>query len=292
MSRYTYGLCPLSHCILIHDILISLAAVYLLGCQTVNEQMRADIPDLCWLDQETLIAADFHGEQLVKYTINSVTRTCTGQVLDSGYTIQSVSCSQGGLVFVTEWGVGQVKVRVYNMSTGHREVWDTNINSQSYNVLVSLGAEYIVLSAGNKTYVYNQDRVLLYSVTHDQVSLWFWQTYITETGVFWGTVHGGYQLLIMDLSTKDSKLSTEGIVRAQGVSGTRNGYVYVTELNRGDVGVYSADGMFMHRLHIDRPVGGGDLKFCGAISLSHTEDLIAFSTFDNTTPIAVYRTHP
>ena len=276
------------------SVLFSLVATYLLGCQKVNQQMGADITDLCWTDQETLIAADTDGKQLVKYTIDHVTRTCTGQVLDSGYKVYSVSCSQGGLVFTTEWTTGVVRVRVYNASTGHREVWDTSINSQFERVHVSLSAEYIILSTGNKSYVYNQDRALMYSVTHDQVLDWFHQTHVTETGVFWGTVHAGYKLLIMDLSTKDSKLSTEGIVRALGVSGTRNGYVYVTD-GGDDVGVYSADGTYLHHLHLDPPVGGGRPYESGAVGLSDTEDLFAFSTYDLTTPIvpiAVYRTHP
>ena len=243
------------------------------------------------MDQDTLIVADYDGKQVVKYTIDYVTRTCTGQVLDSGYRVWSVSCPQGGLVFATERTAGVVVVRIYRVSTGHREVWNTRINTQSGWVRVALGAEFLVLSAGNVSYVYNKDRVLLYNVTHHQVSGRFIQTYVTVTGVFWGTVWEGYKLLIMDLSTKDSKLSTESIVRARGVSGTSNGYVYVTDVNRADVGVYSADGAFLHRLNIDPPEGGGGLYWNGAVSLSPTEGLIAFSTGDDATPIVVYKTH-
>ena len=228
---------------------------------------------------------------MVKYTINSVTRTCTGQVLDSGYRVWSVGCSQGGLVFATEWTTGVVMVRIYNVSTGHREVWNTSINTNINRVHVSLSAEFIVLSAGNVSYVYNKDRVLLYNVTHHQVSYQFLQTYVTDTGVFWGTVFRIYKLLIMNLHTKDSKLSTEGIVRAYCVSGTRNGYVYITASNYVDVGVYSAEGTFLHLLQIDRPPGGGYLYFSGAVSLSPTEGLIAFSTLYGAAPIAVYKTH-
>ena len=227
----------------------------------------------------------------MKYTIDYVTRTCTGQVLDSGYRVGSVSCSQGGLVFATEWTTGVVMVRIYNVSTRHREVWNTSINTKSDRVHVSLSAEFLVLSAGNVSYVYNKDRVLLYNVAHHQVSGWFHQTYVTDTGVFWGTVWEGYKLLIMNLSTKDSKLSTEGIVMARGVSGTRNGYVYVTDWNQADVGVYSADGTYLNPLHIDRPSGGGSLVYSGAVSLSPTEALIAFSTWYGAAPIAVYKTH-
>ena len=236
--------------------------------------------------------ANIFGDRLVKYSINSVTRTCTRQVMDSGYMVSRVSCSQGGLVFVSEKTTGVVRVRIYSVSTGHKEVWDTNINSQSKDVQVSLSAEYIVLSAGNTSYVYNQTRALLYSVTHYQVSDRFLQTYVTETGVFWGTFSNWptYKLLTMDLSTKARRLSTEGIVSPRGVSGTRNAHVYVTDVIRGDVGVYSADGTFLHLLQIDKPPEGGGLFFGGAVSLSNTEDLVAFATWDDTTIIAVYRT--
>ena len=194
-------------------------------------------------------------------------------------------------MFVTDSTPGMVRVRVYNVTTGHREVWVTNISSQSRYVLVSFGAGFIVLSTGNKNYIYNKDRTLVYSVTHHLVSGYFLQTYFTETGVFWGTVSEEYKLLIMDLSTKDSKLSTEGIVGAYGVSGTRKGYVYVTDWNGAYVGVYSADGTYLHLLQIGPPVGGGGLYYSGAISLSNMEDLIAFGTGYETTPIAVYKTH-
>ena len=243
------------------------------------------------MDQDTLIAADYGRRQLVKYTIDYVTRTCTGQVLDSGYRVFTVSCSQGGLVFATELTTGVVMVRIYNVSTGHREVWDTRINTQSDRRHVSLSAEFLVLSADSVSYVYNKDRVLLYNVTHHQVSGWFHQTYVTDTGVFWGTVWEGDKLLLMNLSTKDSKLSTEGIIRAWAVSGTRNGYVYVTAENQADVGVYSADGTYLNPLQIDQPPGGGRLVYSGAVSLSPTEDLIAFGTWYDATPIAVYKTH-
>ena len=90
---------------------------------------------------------------------------------------------------------------------------------------------------------------------------------------------------------QDTLIAADYNVRAWGVSGTRDGYVYITASNWADVGVYSADGAFLHRLHIDPPAGGGGVFYNGAVSLSQTEDLIAFSTWQETTPIAVYKTH-
>ena len=56
---------------------------------------------------------------------------------------------------------------------------------------------------------------------------------------------------------QDTLIAADYNVRAWGVSGTRDGYVYITASNWADVGVYSADGAFLHRLHIDPPAGGG-----------------------------------
>ena len=77
-------------------------ASYLLDCQRVNDQMQQLIYDLCWKSKDTLIVGDWGLKQLVKYTIHTEARTCTGEVMDSGYQVQSLSCSQEGQVFVTE----------------------------------------------------------------------------------------------------------------------------------------------------------------------------------------------
>ena len=244
-----------------------------------------------------LILLNYDGRQLIKYTIDPLAKNCTSQVLETGYSPTSVSCSQSGQVFVTEQILGKerlVSVRIYNINTGHREVWNTNITARSRRVHVSFNAEYIVISSDNVTYVYNKDRVLLYSVTHDHMSGGFWQTYITETGVFWGRASRN-KLLIINLQTKDTKVSTEGIVTAFGVSGTSNGYVYVTDLNEAEVGVYLADGTFMHLLHIDLRGRGWLPVFSAALALSKTEDLIAFMSIKGLTnsqyALLVYRAH-
>ena len=231
----------------------------------------------------------------MKYTIDLLAKTCTSQVLDTGYYLNSVSCSQSGQVFGIEKILGKeglVSVWIYNINTGHREVWNTNITSQTRLAHVSFNANFIVISSGNISYVYNTDWVLLYSVTHDQVSGGFWQTYVTDTGVFWGTASRN-KLLIINLQTKDTKISTEGIASTGGVSGTSNGYVYVSGLN-GAVSVYLADGTFMHRLHIDPPEQGGFAYYSAALRLSNTEDLIAFSVQSRSLDrwyALVYRAH-
>ena len=265
-------------------------ASYILGCQKVNEEMTYIIFGLCWMDKDTLIVANYQGEKLVKYTINTAARTCTGEVMDSGYKAYHLSCSEDGKVYVTELESGNIIIRVYDENTGHKEVWDTKIQSENNRPVISLNNELIIISTGSLSYVFSKDRVFQYKLTHHQLSKYFRQTYLTDTGVFWGAeVNGGKGAFITNLLTNDTVISKD--VKTEAVAGTRKGYVYVTDYNRADVGVYSLNGTFLNHLQIDPPVGGGQLFYSGAVRLSDDEALIAFSTWNGETPIAVYKTH-
>ena len=242
------------------------------------------------MDKNTLIVGDRYGEHLVKYTIDTTAKTCTSQLMDSGYRVQSVTCSENGEVYVTEFVPGEVKVRVYNVNIGNSEVWSTNIQSPDGEVYLALDTQFIVISANSDSYVYNKNRIFKYKVTHVQVQSYFYQTYLTDTGKFLGTAWEGFKLLIMDLNTRSSKIITGGIAQPHSVSGTRNGYVYVTDMNFADAGVYSQNGTFLHFLRIDPPRTGGDLRYSAAVRIGQ-EDFVAFSTWNIAMPIAVYKVH-
>ena len=242
------------------------------------------------MDKNTLIVGDLYGENLVKYTIETTAKTCTGELMDSGYRVQTVTCSDNGKVYVTEYVPGEVKVRIYDINTGDSELWATNIFSTDGEVYLTLNTEFIVISSNSDTYVYNNKRVHQYNLTHVQVPNNFYQTYLTDTGIFLGTVWKGYKLLIMNLDTKYTQISNDGIFDANSVSGSRNGFVYVTDVNYLHVGVYSRNGMFLHFLDINSPRTGGHLRYSAAIRIRQKE-FIAFSTWNKTVPIAVYRLH-
>ena len=242
------------------------------------------------MDENTLIVGDLYGEHLVKYTINTTAKTCTGELIDSGYRVKSVSCSENGDVYVTEFVPGEVKVRIYNLKTGDSEVWSTNIQSPNGDVNLALNTKFIVISSVSDSYIYDKNRIFKYKVTHIQVQSYYFQTYLTDTGMFMGTVWEGFKLLIMNLNNKNSKIITGGIARPQSVSGTKNGYVYVTDANFADAGVYSRDGTFLHVLQIDQPRTGGKLIYSAGVRIRQ-EEFIAYSTWNKTVPIAVYRLH-
>ena len=63
-----------------------------------------------------------------------------------------MTCSYSMELFATEGTTCMVKVRVYDIGTGDKEVWITSIISQNRGACVSLNAEFI-------------DRVLHYKVT-------------------------------------------------------------------------------------------------------------------------------
>ena len=240
------------------------------------------------MDKDTLIVGDHIGQQLVKYTVNTAARTCKGEVMDSGYQPYSVSCSEDGKVYVTD-NVKRNILKIYDVKTGDKEEWEIKEKPEYYPI-ISMNNEFIVISSGRFSYVYDKDRVFLYKLTHHQVSQYLRTTYVTDTSVFWGAeANGGKGVVIMNLLTNDTKMSKE--FTPEGVAGTKKGYVYVTDSNRDDVGVYSRDGTFLNHLQIDPPVTAGILMFSGAVRLSDDDALIAFSNWIRDTPIAVYKTH-
>ena len=78
-----------------------------------------------------------------------------------------------------------VKVRFYDISTGDKEVSNTSIISQYRGACVSLIAESIVISADNKSYVYNKDRSLQYKVTHGELHVTSYRPMSLKVNLVW-----------------------------------------------------------------------------------------------------------
>ena len=267
----------------------SLVATYLMGCEKANEQMTHRIYDLCWVDEGMLIVADNRGGQLVKYNVNMRAKTCEGQLIESVHYVTSVSCSEGGKLFVSASTGTNVKILIYDVKTGQKHHWNTELHRNKMIVHISESRDFIVLSVGNQSYIFNNDRVPLYKFTFDVDFSYFRQTYVTKTGIFFGITYTTSVLLKLNLLTKESTICNKGNVQALGVSGTENEYVYVTYFENDEVGVYSPDGTFLNYLQIETPQRGGKLGHIGALKMSDDEDLIAFSTWIDTVPIAIYK---
>ena len=253
--------------------------------------MKTDILSLCWSDEDTLIVGDLHGKQLVKYTTNITEKYCEGVVMDTGYTMNGVSCTQDGKVYVTEYKPGNVTVRIYDVKSGYKEVWNTSINSKSGGVHIAVSDRFIVLSSDRDSHVFNINQTFQYKITHRLVSNYLIQTYISDDSFLWGIAFSGYKLLVLNLLTNNTRTSSVGIVEGDSISGARNGYVYVIDRKSADIGIYSQDGTFLHYLRIVLPDWARGFFYCAAFRSSEQEAHVAFTTQNNTLPIAIFKLH-
>ena len=262
-----------------------------MGCEKANEQMTHYIYDLCWVDGGMLIAADSRGGQLIKYTIDITTKTCAGEIIEYIPYMSSVSCSglgRGEVLVSANTETEEVNTIIYEVKTGQKHVWKTGIHESGY-LRNSESRDFIIISVNKENYFFNKLHNLLYKVTYDSDFSHFRQTYISNTGVFFGTTYPNHTLITMNQLTNKTIVNKKGIAKTLGVSGTRNGYVYVTAFNGADVAVYSPEGTFLNYLQINLPEAGGYLRFIGALKTSDNEALIAFSTWNDTVPVAIHK---
>ena len=261
-----------------------------MGCEMATKQMTHNIFNLCWVDEGMLIVADNGGGQLIKYNINITTKTCEGTLLDYVPFIYSISCSGEGQVLVsTNSGKEEVKIMIYDVKTGQKHMWNTGLYRKGRFVSNSESRDFIVLSLDNETYIFSKNQNLLYKSTYKNDFSTFRQTYTTDGGMFFGATSPYGKPIIMNLLTNETIVNKKGIAQARGVSGSRNGYVYVTSTNGADVGVYSPDGTFLNYLQMNTQEARGGFYFIGALKTSDNEDLIAFSTWNDKMPVAIYK---
>ena len=239
-----------------------------------------------------VVVSNYKQDKLVKYTINTTAKTCEGELLDSDHSIPSIGCSHVK-VYVSKTRYKSnpdvIQVGIYDLKTRIKEVWNIKFTTPGW-VSLSLNADFIIINSRNVSHVYNIDKVSQYEVTHahkhsDSLP---WD-YVTCTGMFWYLDPTTSRFHITNLLTNETHISDDGNTVGIGLSGTSNGYVYVS-VSQG-VDVYSQNGTFCYHIQIDLPRQawyGYKLKIA-AISVSDNEALIAVTTFNDTTPIAIYR---
>ena len=207
-----------------------------------------DVFGMSWADENTLLAAVYFRRQLWKYTLSTTAKTCRGELMDSGYVPNDVACWSDGKCYVPE-NIGRAtRVRIYDMNAGTHETWDLSISTGFTRIAVN--NEFIVVTPERESFVYNKEREFLYKIVHTQMGGRFHHTHITDTNKFIGTGRS-HIVLIYDLETREMNISRR-VMRAFGVSGTRQGYIFVQgEMN--EIGVYSHNGEFLHFLQTDLP---------------------------------------
>ena len=243
------------------------------------------------MDTDTLVVA-YRNKLIVKYTIDTAISKCSSEVLHYEGYANNLSCTGNGKVYMTGGSTGNVHIRIYDTRSGIMETWQPRLNAiWTSTVFVNVIKEAIVITCGNTSYVYNTDHVLQYQITHPQVEIGFNDVHVTDCGIFWGIPFMIYErLTVRNLLTGHSIRVTEK-KKSFSVSGTKNGYVYVTDRNGLNVGVYSTNGTFVNDLQIDPPNRGEQLRRSAAVRVSNQETLVAFSIMPNET-IAIYKVYP
>ena len=285
--------------ITIYDMLTFISATHQLGCAEVNQPSKrhVHIEDLCWMDKHTLIVADAWVPPLVKYTINTTAKTCEGEPIhfDHMHVIHSVSCLQDKVYVsrnVESSHFYVIEVGIYDLKTGIKEVWNTNIEIRRYGrVSLSFNEDLIVISSSKFSYLFNTERVLQYKVRHAQDHSYVLPLeYVTNTGMFWYFDRTISKFGITNLFTNEKNVSDKGNAFRAGISGTRNGYVYVLVARGFDM--YSHRGILLYHINgILRQINQGYETRIAAISISDDEALIAVTTGNDKEPVAIFKIH-
>ena len=253
-----------------------------MDCESDSENSIHWIYGPCWADDHTLIAIDL-GTRLYKYTIDIGEKTCTGEMIGSGYISNDVTCTKDGRVYITELTIRNVsvQVRIYNLKTDTTEIWTPNITSNFPKI--TCNDNKIIISSYRESYVYTNNHKFLYKITHTQVENNLVNTYLSPTDIFWGCTGFRNNLLIINLLTNKTKIFYGN---AYAVSGTQEGHVFVTDSGLGGTRVYTHSGVFLHKLQMglpERSVGEN-----GAILSKDGQIYMAFRVFNISYPVVIY----
>ena len=253
-----------------------------MDCESDSENSIHWIYGPCWADDHTLIAIDM-GTGLYKYTIDIGEKTCTGEMIGSGYIPNDVTCTKDGRVYITELTIRNVSVlvRIYNLKTDTTEIWRPNITS-SFPKITS-NENKIIISSYRESFVYTNNHKFLYKITHSQIERHLVHTYVSPTDIFWGCTRIR-NLLIINLLTNETKIYEH--VDAYGVSGTQEGHVFITGVF-GVSKVYNSSGVFLHKFYETIPERSG-LNLNDAILYKDGQIYMAFTVYNASFPLAIY----
>ena len=246
----------------------------------------------CWLDENTFIATFANSRQVWKYAVNRP-NSCSGELLDSGYTAYDASCTTDGKVYVTELKASDfVKVRIYDIQKRNTQEWNPPIPTIKGIVRIAINDNFIVINSDSDVYnyVFNKDRIFQFkfslSLPHYER---FLATIITQNDIFWGVTNPGRQLLIWNMRTNQTQLSPSGM-NVHSVACTREGSIFSYRLNGISFHVYSPGGRLLHSIPIQskhKSLGWG-----AAVVNSDKQDLLAYDTFGSVARIFIFALYP
>lgn len=116
------------------------------------------VDNMCWLDDVSLIGVQKLGEQVVKLNIDTTTKTCTSNLIDSGYKPWDVSCTRDGNIYVTD--ISNNLVHIYDKAGVSRE-WKPRGMTRPRAIAADDSKIYISEHESNLIFVYNTNQEIL-----------------------------------------------------------------------------------------------------------------------------------
>lgn len=221
----------------------------------------AKIQDLCWLDEQLLIAADVGGQQVLKFNFDITGKSCSFRVLDSGFRAIRVHCSSDGKAIVAD--ETNLLMKVYNAS-GLEKSWKPD--SLSAPAQASINIDEIIIStfSGGPFSVYDRKYKYLYHNIINKSQLDSWFTYLTDTGLLLTTTGTSGHYLIIYNTTDHSSATVGGLGggngtlhRPSGVAVTSEETILICEQHNRRLSEFSSRGRFLRHISLEGHLENG-----------------------------------
>lgn len=241
--------------------------------------------DLCWLDNITMLMAQFNDRKVWKATINYVTNSCDYQIFDSGYAPYKVVCSpERDNIYVLDHYNENFRV---HSRAGGEVMWNPNVGRV---FTIAMNMENIVLSPRYEgpLFVFDHNKSFLYRVSVDGDQHILIYSHLTDAGLYLTTP--GDQLHILNLKT-NSSLTVGGHGTGDGEFDSSTGVttagegIIVADYRNNRLCVFSQAGVFLKHMTF---VGGG-VNYPRSLSVLPDNNLLAVITGSSTNLLKLYR---
>ena len=259
-------------------------------CTTIpGRNDKSAVTGLCWANDKTLIGIQKYGIQILKFTVNTDTKSCVTEVLEEGglYQPYDITCSKDE-VFVSEYS----EVRVYNVTSGKLESWGYPVVDGV--TFVAANDELVVLGTldGNKVYS-RETRTHLYTFDHGGKEKTLNSNYLTIDDFYWVCTYSSQpELRLIDLKNNGTSIGKDELMEPYDISGIPGQYVFVSDWRGSKVVVYAEDGTYLNDLKIDLSTDD-HLGANAALARPGKDNLIAFGMqHSEKNPVKIYTLHP
>ena len=270
-----------------------------------DARLSDKINHFCWADENTIVAMDIKGKQLLKFEPNMDNKTCLRTVLveyEYDQKESRMACSKNGVVYVSEREDYDefTGIRIYDVKSKEIIIWvpgEFKLDGR-WQVFLAVNNNTIVITFSHLSYVYDKDRQFLYWMRNPYIPMFYElsDTYLTPSNYFWGcqmqkTQDSGL-VFVTDLQANTSHVFDDinDIRWPFRITGLRNGYVIVDHNYKYEHGyrVYTENGTYQNLLPVDKE-GSRDMSM---IMSNQGENLLALGPIKESIKIYVVEPGP